>query len=301
MPPQTTPYKYWLLLLAAVLLVGGIGWYLGKTKPVEEVAPVTEELMAPVRSNTVIGRSVDRRPIEVYTYGDGPINLLFVGGMHGGYEWNSVVLAYNFIDYLNNHQDELDRSFTVHVIPDINPDGTYAVVGKEGEFTAAEVPPEDGPVGTGRFNANGVDLNRNFDCNWQPTSNWRSQVVSAGAKAFSEPEAATLRDYVEKVNPRSVIFWHSQADAVYASECNNGVLPETVDVMNAYSKAAGYKAVESFDAYPISGDAEGWLASQGIPAITVELSTHDTVEWTRNLAGIKALLSYYITDAVIAR
>jgi hypothetical protein len=63
--------------------------------------------------------------------------------------------------------------------------------------------------------------------------------------------------------------------------------------MNIYSKASGYKAVDSFDAYPITGDAEGWLASIGVPAITVELSTHETIEWERNLAGIKALLEYF--------
>ena len=31
----------------------------------------------------------------------------------------------------------------------------------------------------------------------------------------------------------------------------------------------------------------------GIPAITVELKTHDDIEWTRNLAGIKALFDYF--------
>jgi hypothetical protein len=67
--------------------------------------------------------------------------------------------------------------------------------------------------------------------------------------------------------------------------------------MSAYAKAAGYNAVKSFDAYPISGDAEGWLASIGVPAITVELKTHETVEWDKNLAGIKALLNYYAAKA----
>jgi hypothetical protein len=80
---------------------------------------------------------------------------------------------------------------------------------------------------------------------------------------------------------------------VYASECEKGILPETLTVMNTYSKASGYPAVSSFDAYPISGDVEGWLASIGIPAITVELKTHETIEWERNLAGVKALLEYY--------
>ena len=63
--------------------------------------------------------------------------------------------------------------------------------------------------------------------------------------------------------------------------------------MNVYSQASGYKAIKTFDAYEVSGDVEGWLASINIPAITVELKTHETVEWERNLAGIKAILKHY--------
>jgi hypothetical protein len=63
--------------------------------------------------------------------------------------------------------------------------------------------------------------------------------------------------------------------------------------MNAYSKASGYPAVDSFNAYPITGDSEGWLASIGIPAITVELKTHQTLEWENNLAGFRAVLESY--------
>jgi hypothetical protein len=63
--------------------------------------------------------------------------------------------------------------------------------------------------------------------------------------------------------------------------------------MNAYASASGYPAVDSFDAYEITGDAEGWLASIGIPAVTVELSTHEAIEWERNLAGVTALFDLY--------
>ena len=90
-----------------------------------------------------------------------------------------------------------------------------------------------------------------------------------------------------------MVFLHSKSGAVYASECNNGILPKTLEIMNAYARAAGYRAINVFDAYKITGDAEGWLASIGIPAITVELTTHETVEWERNLSGIKALFEYY--------
>ena len=63
--------------------------------------------------------------------------------------------------------------------------------------------------------------------------------------------------------------------------------------MNAYANAAGYPAVDEFNSYAITGAVEDWLASQNIPAITVELKTHETIEWDKNLAGMKALFEYF--------
>lgn len=239
-----------------------------------------------------IGLSVEGRPIEAYTYGNGETHLLFVGGIHGGYEWNSVLLAYTFLDYLNENPEFIPEGLTVTVVPSANPDGVYKIIKKEGRFGLADVPTGKSAE-PGRFNARGVDLNRNFDCKWKPESMWRGNVVSAGTKPFSEPEAMAIYNFVLENNPDAVVFWHSQSNAVYASECEDGILPETLDIMNAYSRASGYPAVESFDSYEITGDAEGWLASIDIPAITVELKTHETVEWEKNLAGINALFEYY--------
>lgn len=246
----------------------------------------------------VIGSSVQGRMIDAYTFGTGAKHIIFVGGIHGGYEWNSVLLAYQFFDYLKTNSEIIPANMTVTVIPAANPDGIFKAVGKEGRFTAINILPNL-PNGTGRFNAVNVDLNRNFDCKWQATSTWQNNIVSAGTKAFSEPEAKAIRDFVLKDKPVAVIFWHSQSNAVYASECKLGVLPETVNIMNTYSLASGYPAVKAFTSYQVTGDAEGWLASINIPAITVELKTHEAVEWDKNLAGIKALFNYYKTKTKI--
>lgn len=240
-----------------------------------------------------IGFSVEGRKIESYTYGDGPTHLVFVGGIHGGYEWNSVILAYTFIDYLENNKESIPKNLTIQVIPSANPDGVHKVTGKDGRFTVADVSPDKKVQASGRFNANGVDINRNFNCNWKPEGTWQSKKVSAGTAPFSEPEARVLRGFIFEQKPSAVIFWHSQSNAVYASQCFGGILPETIKIMNAYSEASGYPAVKSFDAYEVNGAIEDWLASINIPAITVELKTHETVEWEKNLAGVLALIKYY--------
>ena len=276
----------------SLVIIGVVGFVLIHKAPVIPVtAPVINKTPSPIHE--VIGKSVQGRDIDAYTYGDGLKRIMFVGGMHGGYEWNSVLLAYDFIDYLTAHPEAIPKDMSITVIPSANPDGVFKVIGKEGRFTLADAPKTADPSGVGRLNANGVDLNRNFDCNWKPESTWQNKVVSAGTAAFSEPEAQAIKAAVAEHTPVSVVFWHSQSGAVYASECNNGILPTDIDIMNVYAHASGYSAVKSFDAYPITGDSEGWLASIGIPALTVELKTHATVEWKQNLAGITALIHYF--------
>lgn len=283
----------------ALIVIGTVAYFMSGPLQEVETHPAPETIIeetSPVviqPEKLVIGTSVEGRNIEAYSYGNGKTHLLFVGGIHGGYEWNSVVLAYQFIEYLKENPNSIPESLTITVIPSANPDGVYAVVGKEGKFTVDEVPKTTGAVGTGRFNAHDVDLNRNFDCKWKPESMWRGKVVNAGTSPFSEPEAVAIRDFILKNTPAGVIFWHSQSNAVYASECNEGILSTTYALMDAYAKASGYPAVASFDAYEITGDAEGWLASINVPAITVELKTHEAIEWEKNLLGIKAVFEYF--------
>ena len=289
-------------LLIIVLVVIGVGLLVNFVFFKPESAPtpvvVVKPISIPMSTHLIIGKSIEGRNLEAYTYGTGTKELLFVGGIHGGYEWNSVLLAYQFMDYLEKNPEAIPKNLKITVIPSANPDGVYSVTGKEGRFTAADVSTDQQVLEAGRFNADKVDLNRNFDCKWQPKSTWQSKTVSAGSKAFSEPEAAALRDFILKDKPVGVIFWHSQANAVYASECKFGILPETLKMVDIYAEASGYQAIKTFDAYETTGDAEGWLASINIPAITVELKTHDVIEWEKNLTGSEALIKYFSQPVV---
>ncbi|MEK7586772.1 MAG: M14 family metallopeptidase [Patescibacteria group bacterium] len=287
-----------IIVIAVVILLAL--FFLKKDKEVlpPPLPPVVVKEVNP--RHKIIGTSVQGRTIDSYTYlptdkaGDASAkHLLLVGGIHGGYEWNGVLLAYKLMDYLEANPEFIPKNLTVTIIPSANPDGVYKVIGKEGRFSVTDIPAKEEATVPGRFNANKVDLNRNFDCKWQADGVWKGNKVSGGTTAFSEPEARTLRDFVLENKPSSVIFWHSQANAVYASECENGILSETAKIMKTYSQASGYPAVDTFTAYQVTGDAGDWLASIGIPAITVELKTHTTIEWEQNLAGIKALFEYY--------
>ena len=288
-------YTWYLLAGAGLTIVlGGVAIWFTLTSSEPEPEPVIEETAPdpePIRSTKTIGTSAEEREILVHTFGDGDTRILLVGGVHGGYEWNSILLAYQMIDFFVANPEEVPSEMTIDIIPNLNPDGLYAATGLSGRFSATDITDYSmHTTGKGRFNANDVDLNRNFACKWAPESSWRGKTVSAGSEPFSEPEAQALRNQVETTNPQAVIFWHSKANNVYASECHEGPLPLTLEIMNAYAEAGNYGAIPVFDAYPITGDAEGWLASIGIPAITVELEGRTTTEWSRNLAGTKAVI-----------
>ncbi|HVW71787.1 MAG TPA: M14 family metallopeptidase [Candidatus Paceibacterota bacterium] len=288
----------WGIGVVIVILLGVAAYFLLRptTPPPTAPAPAAPQWA----TSSVIGKTVQGRDITEYTYGTGPTHILLVGGMHGGYEWNAVLLAYQVMDYLKANPASVPADLSVTVIPSLNADGVYKVTGKEGVFTPADVSPDPVVDAAGRFNADNVDLNRNFGCHWQATSTWQNKPVSAGTAAFSEPEAAALRDFVATDKPVAVVFWHSASGSVYTSACDHGVLPGTVTAMKTYATASGYTPAGLFDAYPITGDSEGWLASLGIPAITVEFKTHTSVEFAQNIAGVKALLALYSTATTIA-
>jgi len=263
------------------------------TGPQESGQPAETPAAEEDKEQSVIGKSVEGRDITAYHYGAGGEEILFVGGIHGGYEWNTTLVAYELVDYLKAHPEIIPGNIKVTVIPVLNPDGLYKVVATAGRFTASDVPASQPVQISGRFNANSIDLNRNFDCDWQSAAVWQKTTVNGGSQVFSEPESLAVKNYVEAHKPTAAVVWYSAAGGVFASNCHDGVLPETDDITSIYAKASGYPAYENFDFYKITGDMVNWLAKEKIPAISVLLTTHTDVEWDKNLAGIKALLLHY--------
>ena len=254
--------------------------------------PLEEESMREAR--TEIGESVEGNPIAAYHFGQGENEVLIVGGIHGGYSWNTSLLAYELVDYLDTHPKMIPESVTVTVIPSLNPDGLKNTVGSYGRFEAEDalLLGERERI-AGRFNANSVDLNRNFDCDWEAEGVWRNQAVSGGDEAFSEPEAAALLSYVDDYTPVAAIVLFGAEGKVYPSACGGAPSSESRSLASTYAKAANYPTESEFDAYAITGDVVNWLAKENIPAISVLLSTHTDTEFEKNLAGLEAVLETY--------
>ncbi|MDO8620139.1 MAG: M14 family metallopeptidase [bacterium] len=302
------------IIAVVVIAVLGLGAYFylrnssEKTPVTSEKQEITDDTTKPsaqdsvpvTKAETVIGTSVGGNKITAYHYVSAApsitpdTELLFIGGIHGGYEWNTALVAYEFMDYLKENPTVIPKNVKVTVIPVLNPDGLKKVVGTTGRFSPASVSPSAEVVVSGRFNANMVDLNRNFDCDWQTEGKWQTKTVSGGSKAFSESESQAVKQYVETAKPSAVVVWYSSAGGVFSSNCHNGVSAETKMLTKLFADASGYPAYESFNFYEITGDMVNWLAKNDIPAISVLLTNHTDTEWDKNQKGIEALLNYYM-------
>lgn len=247
-----------------------------------------EEAPVPDGAQLVGYSAVCRLPIVSYRFGEGDVPVILIAGMHGGYEWNTITLAYEVYDYLLANPGFIAPSLSIYLIPNANPDGLYAVTKQVGRFSEVDVSDNTVP---GRFNGNNVDLNRNWDCNWSPVSLWRDNEISGGTEPFSEPENQALRQFIMDIEPATVLFWHSAARGVYAAGCG-AVDPLSKAQAQVYGSASGYPVYESFEHYAITGDASDWLSTQDIPSFTVELATHQFMDWDMNLSGLRALFQH---------
>ncbi|MFN2312197.1 MAG: M14 family metallopeptidase [Spirochaetia bacterium] len=245
----------------------------------------------------IIGRSVEGRPIRAHVIGDGPVDVIIVGGIHGGYEANSIAIARRFLAHYGDDPQRLPERFTLHVIDNMNPDGLYHVTGgtplEEFDFRAVD-------ARSGRFNANGVDLNRNWDGDWRPQSTWRNTIVDAGSEPFSEPETQAVRDYFQEVEPAASVFYQSAGAFLWYSGAEEGWAP-SLHLAEAYGRASRYRVerpdppdpaadAEAEDKDDITGSSDDYFYRIRHRNITVELTTHYVIEWERNLAGFEALL-----------
>ena len=253
--------------------------------------PITEPTQTATASPTAtadlgpewsaVGRSVLGSAIENVRFGMGPKSIIFVGGLHAGSAPSTVSLAQRAITYFTDNPQTIPPTVTLYIIPNANPDSPYA----PGELS-------------GRLNANGVDLNRNWDCRWKEDASFRGSVVagSGGPAPFSEPETQALRDFILDTRPAAVVFWEARAQDGLSSPGTCGARPlASLPPAETYGIAAGYPIADFEDLtnQVLNGDGTNWIDQQGIPAIAVLLPEYENVDWNNNLAGMRAILDSY--------
>lgn len=225
------------------------------------------------------GHSFGGRELIAYKIGGGDKSRAIIGGIHGGYEWNTTTLVNNLMEYLRENPEDLPAELTLYIIPLANPDGAAAGTDRY----------------VGRMNGNGVDLNRNWDYQWQSVATHGTAPVSAGSAPFSEPETATLRDFILQKDVQDVVFYHSAMSEVYPGVGFD--TSKTAELAKLFAAITGYRyAPEGIPGQLTTGDAADWLTVNGITAVEVDLSSHETIDWVVNLQAFKAFLNWDLND-----
>lgn len=218
-----------------------------------------------------IGTSIQGRKIYSYSYGTGEKKILFYGSIHGS-EANTSSTMNKWKKELELHFDRIPSDKTVIVIPTLNPDGV---------------------ANKSRFNARGVDLNRNFD-----TSDWvegtyfkdKFYPTGGGTFPFSEPESQAIKNQMVNLHPYLTLAYHSAAGYVIPS-----ALAKSQEYGNIYSQLAGYRYItpgtsDSFT-YDISGSFDDWGEQNSINTLTIELSSAYVDEFEKNLSAMWKMVS----------
>ena len=146
-----------------------------------------------------IGKTEQGKPIPFFLVKKSAYPIVIVQCAIHAREYITTYLCLKLIDdFVKN-----GKNGSVYFIPMVNIDGVEICLTKDKLYKA---------------NANGVDLNVNFEARWGLGA---QNVFTKGAKnyvgksPFSESETKALRDFTLIVNPNLTISYHSKGEEIY--------------------------------------------------------------------------------------
>ncbi len=217
-----------------------------------------------------VGRSVEGREIVGLrlSTADAPVATWRLVGAHHGNEWSSAEVALDAADRLVAAYGSdaeltalLDRD-EVWVIPHANPDGVAR---------------------NSRYNANNVDINRNYGYQW------RDSEYRSGDAPFSEPEPRALRALHAWMPATAGLTFHSGAlnigwvwNYTTTPSDDDAVVTGLADLYASACTADGFWQTNGAEWYITYGDTTDWAyGTRGVLDYTVEVSEVKTPDDSR--------------------
>jgi len=194
-------------------------------------------------------------------------------GNHHGNEYMGIEIGLNMLHYLTDNYGSITQvthlvnDLETWIIPMMNPDGRT--------------------VGT-RYNANGVDLNRDYGYIWNGEG--------GSPSIFSQPETRVIRLHGLEHNFSVSLSFHTTAAYVnYVWNYRPFPVADSafiVDISRPYAQATGYTLIEGYDWYQTYGDCNDWsYGSRGDIDATIETeNTNIDPCWNLNRPAILAMM-----------
>lgn len=280
MKKNPLPYTLVFLLLVLLYLVASRKPVLSKDIEVFEAPPSRPTVNTTPQPKTnqhpthkVLATLPSGRTIDLYHFGAETTDILIIGAIHGSYEISAQKIVSQMITNFQNGKLAIPNNKGISLIPCMNPDGCAL----------------EEALYNGRFNANKVDLNRNWDAGWKQTAYLNDHQVNPGSKPFSEIETQTVRDYILASKPKITIFYHCCVDEGYVYLNGQAVNQNTFQ---------SYLNITKFAIDPnknvVGGDAIEYLDLPDIQLVGVEVefprSERTVPNYKLHLEAIAALL-----------
>ncbi|MGN0173195.1 MAG: M14 family metallocarboxypeptidase [Acutalibacteraceae bacterium] len=239
-----------------------------------------------------IGKSVLGRPILAVKIGVKDNCILYAGGFHGSERLTTLTNLLFIEDFCTALRNNADFSISsarnaifnksVIVVPCVNPDGYE--ISLNGAASAGALAPKieqingNNDIKYWNANANGVDINHNFDAGFEKMKEIEraggitgpSPRRYGGTMPNSEPETQALVNLVERNNIVQAIAWHSQGEEIYWQYGEN--TPEkSFRLAQLFATSSGYKMAEPAPTASHAGFKDWLIEKYGKPAFTIEI------------------------------
>jgi len=309
-------YAYWITSAGADRPVGPVGvrvrhpdvwWSWDRIEGrLDRIADADPDRAAVVRC----GATSHGRRLRALRVGNEARQVALLGAIHGGESGPELLLP--AVDRLLEDAPELLDRVGVTVLPSVNADRRQRQV--------------EGRPWYLRPNPHGVDLNRNFDADWEtPARGYGQDSTDPDAGTYrgpapaSEPETRAVVDFLETVDPVCVFAYHWMAsvtgcrclapdgtDADYERRCR--------DVVDAFTRGVYGPERQPFVDFSASpGTVPAWVRTRfGVPAFDVEghadggalergqsdrTTPEDVREWRdRHYEGLRTVLEHLAED-----
>ncbi len=203
-----------------------------------------------------IGNSENGKFIPYFRTGSGELSIIIQYCIHA----REYITSYLALEHIKRYKN-FDIGARLYFIPVTNPDGVEIALYKNPFYKA---------------NANGVDLNVNFDAKWGSGIYNKKTAGSSdyiGEYPFSAAESRCLRDFTLKIKPNMTISYHSKGEEIYFYFNQKENYDRDKRIAEAIAKQTGYKIVTLIGS--VGGYKDWCVEKLGIPSVTIEVGRNE--------------------------
>lgn len=237
----------------------------------------------------IISQTILKNNIHLITIGKGSKKLFLSAAFHGMEDITSKLLMYFSEKLLNLYKKNSEKTHqilddvTIYIVPMVNPDGVSIslneITSKDKIYNSLLAINKGNPDFTKwQANANGVDINHNFNADWHLSRSFEkkhgifgpSPTRYAGEFPESEIESRTLVSLTRKNSFDLVIAFHSQGEEIYYSFGSE--LPKHSSTLaEKFASVSGYKAETPSGIAAFGGYKDWFIKEFNRPGFTIEV------------------------------